>query len=400
MEFDHILIRYGELALKGKNIKYFLIRLQQNIQHKLRMFPDIKVKRTQGRMFVVLNGQQPDPIVEKLQEIFGIQSMSIAIKVDRELENIQNAVKYTVEQNGTCDTFKMNVRRADKHFPIGSQDLNRALGGYVLDTFPGIRVDVHEPELEIRVEIRTDATYITSGQVAGLGGLPVATAGKSLLLLSGGLDSPVAGYMMMKRGVEIEAVHFHSPPFTSERAKQKVLDLAEKLTTYTNKVKIHLVPFTALQEAIFKAIPESYAMTVMRRIMMRVSEEICKENKILSLTTGESLGQVASQTMESMHAINDVTSYPVLRPLVAMDKSEIISISRTIDTYDISIRPYEDCCTVFVPKAPKTRPNKLKVRNFEQGFDFSELIAEAVEKTEIIEVTDEVKAEDPLLALL
>lgn len=389
MEFDHILIRYGELALKGKNIKQFLVRLQQNIQQKLKDFPNVKVRRTQGRMFVMLNGHDPNEIIKVLQNIFGIQSMSTAIKVSDNLEQIQQASLYALQESGNVKTFKIETRRVKKSFPIRSQEMNRELGAFLLKNIDGLKVDVHNPDILVRVEIRPDATYITSKQVAGLGGLPVGTAGKSLLLLSGGIDSPVAGYQMMKRGVEIEAIHFHSPPFTSERAKQKVLDLAEKLTAYTNKVRVHLVPFTELQQQIFKEIPDSYAMTVMRRMMMRIAEVISKKHGILSFTTGESLGQVASQTMESMHTIGAVTTYPILRPLVAMDKSEIIEISKTIDTYDISIQPYEDCCTIFVPKAPKTRPDKEKVESLEERFDFSPYIEDAIDGIETIEIIDE-----------
>lgn len=231
--------------------------------------------------------------------------------------------------------------------------MNQVLGSHLLNHTTGFSVDVHKPDLEIKVEIRKEATYITSSVIPGLGGLPVGTSGKTLLLLSGGIDSPVAGFQAMKRGVEVEAIHFHSPPFTSERARQKVLDLAEKLTHYGNKVNVHIVPFTNVQQHIFREMPENYAMTIMRRMMMRISEQVCKKESILSMTTGESLGQVASQTMESMNAINEVTNYPILRPLVAMDKDDIVKISRTIDTYDISIRPYEDCCTILFQSRQK-----------------------------------------------
>lgn len=400
MEFDHILIRYGELGLKGKNIKKFLIRLQENIQHKLRSFPDIKVRRSRGRMFVLLNGTDPEPIMDKLQDVFGIKSLSLAIKVPNEAEAIKEAALYALTYGGHARTFKVSVKRIDKTFPIRSQDMNQLLGAHLLINTEGYTVDLHHPDVAIKVEIRQDATYITSSQVPGLGGLPVGTSGKTLLLLSGGIDSPVAGYLAMKRGVKIEAVHFHSPPFTSERAKQKVIDLAQKLTHYGSEIKIHLVPFTKLQQAIFKEIPDSYAMTVMRRMMLRVSERICEQEGILSMTTGESLGQVASQTMESMHAINAVTNYPVIRPLVAMDKDDIIKISHQIDTFDISIQPYEDCCTIFVPKAPKTQPKKHKVEQFESEADFTDLLEEAIQGVEIVTVNDEQKVEEDFMDLL
>lgn len=389
MQYDHILIRYGELGLKGKNIKRFIVRLQENIQHKLKAFPNVKVQRTQGRMFVLLNGHDPLPIIEKCKNIFGIQSLSLAIKVINEPEIIKEAALYALKNEENVQTFKVSVRRIDKSFPIGSQQMTQMLGGHLLANTDGYQVDVHQPELEIKVEIRNEATYITSSNVPGLGGLPVGTSGKSLLLLSGGIDSPVAGYLAMKRGVQIEAVHFHSPPFTSERAKQKVLDLAKQLTLYGNTVKVHVVPFTKLQQQIFRDIPDGYSMTVMRRMMLRICEKICEQTSILSLTTGENLGQVASQTMESMNVINEVTNYPVLRPLITMDKDDIVQLSRKINTYDISIRPYEDCCTIFVPKSPKTRPRRAKVNYLESKSDFIPLIEEAINGIEIIKITDQ-----------
>lgn len=394
IEFDHILIRYGELGLKGKNIKHFLIRLQNHIQHKLRDFEGVKVKRTQGRMFVLLNGNEPEPILEILQNVFGIKSMSLAIKVDNTLENIQAATLFAIQDEPTVKTFKISAKRTNKDFPYGSQEMNQILGGHVLVNCENLTVDVHHPDLEIKVEIRNEATYITSKVVPGLGGLPVGTSNKTLLLLSGGIDSPVAGYLAMKRGVSVEAIHFHSPPFTSERAKQKVLDIAKKLTRYGINIKIHMVPFTKLQQAIFEKIPENFAMTVMRRMMLKISEKVCHNEGIMSIATGENLGQVASQTMESMYAINAVTNLPILRPLITMDKDEIVQISREIDTFDISIRPYEDCCTVFVPKAPKTKPNKEKVEAFEAQFDYTELLNEAYDGIEVITITDEEEKND------
>ncbi|MBM7597686.1 thiamine biosynthesis protein ThiI [Virgibacillus halotolerans] len=394
MQYDHILIRYGEMALKGKNIKKFIVRLQENIQHKLKDFPDVKVKRTQGRMFVLLNGHEPEPIIEKCKQIFGIQSLSLAIKVENDLDEIKEAALYALKNNESAEKFKVAVRRINKDFPTDSQTMNQVLGSHLLANTKGYKVDVHNPDIAIKVEIRLEATYITSSVTQGLGGLPVGTSGKSLLLLSGGIDSPVAGYLAMKRGVKIEAIHFHSPPFTSERAKQKVLDLAKQLTKYGKEIKVHLVPFTKLQQAIFKEMPEGYAMTIMRRIMLRISERVCENESILSMTTGENLGQVASQTMESMHTINEVTNYPIIRPLITMDKQEIINLSEEIKTYDTSILPYEDCCTIFVPKSPKTRPRRDKVNQFESMADFTELINEAINGIEVIKVSDK-QALDP-----
>lgn len=393
-EFDHILIRYGELGIKGKNVNKFMIRLQENIQAQLRSFKGIKVKWTRGRMFVLLNGQEPEPIMDKLVNIFGIKSLSLALKTDKEPELIKQAALYALTYGKASGTFKVEVKRVNKHFPLRSQEMNQMLGSHLLTNTDNYTVDLHNPDVHLKVEIRDDATYITTSARLGLGGLPVGTSGKTLLLLSGGIDSPVAGYLAMKRGVKLEAIHFHSPPFTSERAKQKVLDLTEKLTAYGPDIHVHLVPFTELQQAIFKSIPDYYAMTAMRRAMLQISERICAARGILSLTTGESLGQVASQTMESMHVINAVTNLPIIRPLVAMDKEDIIEIAKRIDTYPISIRPYEDCCTIFVPKSPKTKPSLDKMEYFESNADFSALIEEAIAGTEMITVSESNQSED------
>jgi thiamine biosynthesis protein ThiI len=388
MEYDHILIRYGEIGLKGNNMKFFLRRLQRNIEHRLTKFPNVHVKQTRGRLLILLQGHDPQPVLESCQQVFGIHSLSLAIKVGNNLEDIKEAALYALQTSENTKTFKVSVKRVDKSFPVGSQEMNQILGGHLLKHTEGIDVNVHQPDVEVKVEIRNKATFITSGRIKGLGGLPVGTGGRSLLLLSGGIDSPVAGYLAMKRGVQIDAIHFHSPPYTSERAKQKVIDLARKLTNHGEKVNIHMVPFTRLQQEIFKQIPDSYTMTVMRRIMIRISEQVCRDQSILSMTTGESLGQVASQTMESMSAINEVTNFPILRPLLTMDKEEIIKIAQDIDTYEVSIRPYEDCCTVFMPKAPKTKPRRDKVNQFESKFDFTALIDEAINGIEVVQVSD------------
>ncbi|API90851.1 putative tRNA sulfurtransferase [Virgibacillus pantothenticus] len=387
MQYDYILIRYGEMALKGKNIKAFILRLQENIQNKLQDYKNVKVKRTQGRMFILLNGHDPEPIIDKCKHIFGIQSLSLAIKEENDPDKVKEAALYALKKNDAASTFKVTVKRINKDFPIRSQEFNHVVGKHLLTNTNGITVDVHQPDVEIKIEIRNEATYITSSVVQGAGGLPVGTSGKSLLLLSGGIDSPVAGYLAMKRGVQLEAIHFHSPPFTSERAKQKVLDLAKQLTQYGKSIQVHLVPFTKLQQEIFRQIPDGYAMTIMRRIMMRISEKVCQEQGILSITTGENLGQVASQTMESMNVINEVTNYPILRPLVAMDKTEIIDIAKKIGTYETSILPYEDCCTVFVPKSPKTKPKREKANHFEAKADLSEWVEEALQNIETIKIT-------------
>jgi thiamine biosynthesis protein ThiI len=400
MQYDHILIRYGEMALKGKNIKSFILQLQQNIQQKVKDFPGVKVKRTQGRMFVLLNGHDPEPIMDKCRHVFGIQSLSLAIRVENDVEKIKEAALYALKESSNVRKFKVTVRRINKDFPVRSQEMNQVLGSHLLINTEDFSVDVHEPDMEIKVEIRREATYITSGVIPGFGGLPVGTSGKSLLLLSGGIDSPVSGFLAMKRGVHLEAIHFHSPPFTSERAKQKVLDLSKQLTAFGGSIKIHIVPFTKLQQEIYREIPDGYAMTVMRRMMLRISEQVCEKEGILSMTTGENLGQVASQTMESMNTINAVTNYPIIRPLITMDKSEIIAISKDIGTYETSILPYEDCCTVFVPKSPKTRPRRDKTAYYESTNDFSELIEEAVREIKVMKITPDKKEDKAFEGLL
>ncbi|MHA6252006.1 tRNA uracil 4-sulfurtransferase ThiI [Oceanobacillus sp. CAU 1775] len=393
MIYDHILIRYGEMSLKGKNIRSFIVKLQENLQAKLKIFPGVKVSRTQGRMFILLNGNDPDPIMDICKQVFGIQSLSLAIKVENDIEKIKEAALIALNKGDNINTFKISTKRVNKGFPFTTQEINQQLGTHLLVNTEDITVDVHEPDIEIKIEIRGEATYITSRNERGAGGLPVGTSGKSLLLLSGGIDSPVAGYLAMKRGVQLEAIHFHSPPYTSERAKQKVIDLSRKLTEYGRPIKVHIVPFTKLQQEIFREMPDSYAMTIMRRMMFRIAEAVCENEKILSLTTGENLGQVASQTMESMHAINQVTNYPVIRPLIAMDKQDVINMAQEIGTYETSILPYEDCCTIFVPKSPKTKPRVDKVNQYESTYDFTASIEEAIEGIETIQITSKKEQE-------
>jgi tRNA uracil 4-sulfurtransferase len=386
MQYDHILIRYGELSLKGKNRKRFVERLKRNLKMKLRSFENLQIEKGRDRMFILLNGDDHDLVIEKMKDVFGIQSFSLALKTENTIEAIQEGALYAFRESGDVKTFKVTAKRSDKSFPKDSQEMNYTIGSYVLRNCDDIKVDVHNPDVNIRVEIRHDATYITCKDYAGAGGLPVGSSGRTMLMLSGGIDSPVAGYLAMKRGLTIEAVHFHSPPFTSERAKQKVMDLAQKLTRYGHHVRLHVVPFTETQKAIHKHIPENLSMTIMRRMMLRITEQLAHKNEALSITTGESLGQVASQTLESMYAINEVTNMPIIRPLVTMDKLEIIDISHKIDTYDISIRPYEDCCTVFLPAAPKTKPKRKHANRFEQYIDVEQLVEDAVEKVELIEL--------------
>lgn len=385
MHYDHILIRFGELSLKGKNKLQFVKRLRKNISRKLKGFENIEIKLTRDRIFIELHGEDHEPIIEKLKEVFGIHSFSLAVKTNSEVEAIKEASLAALkEANPAAKTFKVSARRAYKQFPIGSQELNHIIGSHILRNTENLTVDVHHPEVDVRVEVREKFTYITSYDIKGAGGLPVGSSGRVLLMLSGGIDSPVAGYLTMKRGVKVDAIHFHSPPFTSERAKQKVIDLSQELTRYGGKVTLHVVPFTDIQKEINKHIPANYSMTIMRRMMLRIAEEVARKNGMLAIATGESLGQVASQTLYSMNTINAVTNYPIIRPLIAMDKVEIMDISRKIGTYDISIRPFEDCCTIFLPSNPKTRPKLDHAIRFEQSLEIERLIKEAVEGIELL----------------
>lgn len=399
MLYDHIVIRYGELSLKGKNRKVFINQLHENVLSKLKTFTAIRVKSTRDRMTIILNDTDPKPIIQICQLIFGIQSLSLAIKTDSEAEKIKESALFALQEAEDVKTFKITTRRANKDFPIGSQTFNHTVGSHLLMNTEAITVDVHQPDIELHIDIRKEATYITSKRFKGAGGLPVGSSGKSLLLMSGGIDSPVAGYLTMRRGVQLEVVHFHSPPYTSEAAKQKVLDLAELLARFGNDVNVHIVPFTALQQKIHREVPHGYSMTVMRRMMLAISEEIAKRNRILSLTTGESLGQVASQTMESMHAINEVTNYPVIRPLIAMDKVAIIEIAKQIESYPISIRPFEDCCTIFVPNAPKTKPKRGKVVDFEAKLNVDNEREAIRNNIEVITVSANQSAKDSMAEL-
>ncbi|MFB7139885.1 tRNA uracil 4-sulfurtransferase ThiI [Gottfriedia sp. NPDC056225] len=385
MNVEYILIRYGEMTTKGKNRGRFTSILRENVSKRLKSFEKLKITTTRDRMYIKLNGEDHEKVAANLKEVFGIHTFSFARKVDTELDAIKvGALEAVNELGDSVKTFKVNVQRSYKQFPLNTPQLNRELGGYILQNTEHLTVDVHNPDVAVRVEVRDDATYITCGEEYGAGGYPVGVGGKVMLLLSGGIDSPVAAYMLLKRGVSIEAIHFESPPFTSDRAKQKVIDLSSKLTRYCRRVTLHVIPFTEIQKAIHKEMPASYTMTIMRRVMLRIAEQVSVNRKALALATGESLGQVASQTLESMHTINEVTNYPVLRPLLAMDKLEIMEIAKKIDTYDISIRPYEDCCTIFTPSNPTTKPKRDKVARFESRFDFTELINEAVSNRESI----------------
>lgn len=383
MMYDRILVRYGEISTKGRNRNKFIDRLRKNIKRALSDFPNASIQADRDRMFILLNGEDSDEVGKKLKNIFGIQSYSPAIKVEKELEKMKDAALELFKKiHRPGQTFKITAKRSDKTFELDTNGINAEFGGHILRNVEGLKVDVRKPDINLQIELRKEAAYISAETIKGAGGLPAASGGKGMLMLSGGIDSPVAGYLTMKRGLEVEGVHFFSPPFTSERAKQKVIDLSEKLAEVNGHFALHIVPFTEIQQAIHKQVPENYTMTTTRRLMLRITDAIREKQGGLAIITGESLGQVASQTLESMYAINEVTSTPIIRPLITMDKHEIMDIAHTIDTHDISIRPYEDCCTVFVPSSPKTKPRLEKIQNFESFFDFEELIQKAVEGTE------------------
>lgn len=384
MIVEYILIRYGEMTTKGKNRGRFTSILRENVRNRLKNFEKLKITATRDRMYIKLNGEDHNKVAAALKQVFGIHTFSFARKVDTDLEAIKKGALASLKELKGIKTFKVETNRSYKQFPLNTPQLNREVGGYLLQNTENISVDVHNPDVQVRVEVREDATYITCGEEYGAGGYPVGVGGKVMLLLSGGIDSPVAAYLLLKRGVTVEAIHFESPPFTSDRAKQKVTDLASKLTRYCRRVTLHVIPFTEIQKAIHKEMPASYTMTIMRRIMLQIAEKVAVERKALALATGESLGQVASQTLDSMHVINEVTNYPVLRPLLAMDKLEIMDIAKKIDTYDISIRPYEDCCTIFTPANPTTKPKREKVERYESRYDFTNLIEDAVKSRETI----------------
>lgn len=385
MKYDRILIRYGELSTKGRNRNKFVDKLKRSINRVIRNFPTATIEADRERMYIILGEEKVDDIVKGLKNIFGIQSFSPAVKVEKNVElmkEISLSLVQKLYQPGM--SFKVSAKRIDKNFELGTDQMNREFGAHLLINIPGLKVSVKQPDINLRIEVRNEAAYLYCENILGAGGYPVGSNGKAMLMLSGGIDSPVAGYLSLKRGVEIEGVHFYSPPFTSERAKQKVIDLTEKLANISGTIALHVVPFTEIQQMIQDQVPSNYTMTTTRRLMLRITDEIRRRQNGLAIITGESLGQVASQTLESMYTINQVTNTPILRPLVMMDKTEIIGLAQQIDTYDISIRPYEDCCTIFVPSSPKTKPKLDKVEHFESFVDFEPYIQKAVENTELL----------------
>lgn len=397
MNADHILVRFGELTTKGKNRKNFTRKLLKNTKEILEGFPALTYELTFDHIYILLNGEDPEAVAKKLQTVFGIHSFSICYKMEADLEKVKEVVAEVIEKNeGT--TFKIDTKRNDKTYPMTSLEMNRAIAGYVFHhTTKDLKVDVHHPEILVRVEYRKDYAYVMDNIIPGAGGYPVGIGGKALLMLSGGIDSPVAGYLMMKRGVDIQCIHYASPPYTNELAREKVLDLVNVLKEYTHgKITVHIVPFTKLQLSVYDHCDESYAMTVMRRMMYRVAQGVANKNHCLAIVNGESIGQVASQTLDSMNTINQVITMPVIRPVACMDKLEIIGIAEKINTYDISIRPYEDCCTIFTPHNPATKPKAYKAEAYEAQWDFASEVQECIENVETVIVDANYKNEEDL----
>ena len=386
-----ILIKYGELTTKKANRLLFIKHLENDIKTKLKGY-NINIIKDNSRMFIEVDNNFEE-VISILKKVFGIHEIVIAYKVKTDVDTIKESVLEVVSKI-PFKTFKVETKRSYKEFPYTSMEFNNAIGGLILKSIDNISVDVHNPEYELKIEIRNDYTYIYDREIKGSGGYPSKVAGKGLLMLSGGIDSPVSGYLAMKRGIELECIYFESPPHTSPEAKNKVKSLVERLCDYQTTIKLHVVNFTKIQEEIYKNAESSYMITIMRRMMYRICEKVLKNNNMYILINGESVGQVASQTITSMNVINSVTNIPVLRPVCCMDKLEIIDIAKKIDTYNISILPYEDCCTIFLPKHPVINPCIDKCLLYESLFNYEELIDEAVNNIETIKIDKTTKKFD------
>ncbi len=393
MQFDHLLVRYGELTLKGTNRKMFVNQLKDNVKRALIPLRGYHVKGKRDRMYIELSPEADiNEIIQRLSKVYGIKSISPVIKIDKNEEKINQSAIQLSQDFVKGSTFKVDVKRVDKSFRLDTYELQRQVGGAILKENNNITVNVKNPDYEIKIEVRMDAIYIYEKVIAGAGGLPVGTGGKTLLMLSGGIDSPVAGIEVMKRGVTVEAIHFHSPPFTSEKAKDKVIELTRILAERVGPIKLHLVPFTEIQKQINKVVHPRYTMTSTRRMMMRISDKVVHQINANAIVNGENLGQVASQTLKSMYAINHVTATPVLRPLLTLDKEDIIKKAKELGTFETSIQPYEDCCTIFTPKNPVIEPDFDKVVKYESVFNFDEMIENAVENIETLTIDQNYKS--------
>lgn len=383
-----LLIRYGEIHLKGLNRPFFERKLIEGIERAL-SWGDVTVRKVQGRIYVWgIKPEQREQALDALTRVFGLHSVSPALAVDKDYPSILRAAAGLLGEmleNTPKRTFKVFARRSDKQFPIRSDELSRELGHDLLERCPGLSVDVHSPEIKVCVEVREQA-FIYTDEIMGAGGMPSGTAGRAALLISGGIDSPVAGYMMAKRGLTLSAVHFFSYPYTSERARDKVVELARLVSRYAGRIRLHLVPFTEIQLAIYEKCPSKETTVLMRRLMMRIAERIAQEDGAKALITGESLGQVASQTLESLCVTDDAVNMPVFRPLIGFDKDDIVNIAKRIGTFETSILPYEDCCTVFVPQHPVTKPDVEQLRRSEAMVDFTDMVEAAMRNRELVEI--------------
>lgn len=398
MKYDLIVVRLGEVTTKGRNRARFEGLLLSRIREALAPWTRLAFERGYGRFYIRLNGESFEAVSERLKDVFGVHSFSPAVRTGHDLQEVREAALAVMNEIRPAPrTFKVTVRRAWKGYPHDSQEMNHLIGAHVLRNTPNLKVDVHHPDVELKADIQPEGVYLTSGSIPGAGGFPLGMNGKAMLLLSGGIDSPVAGWLAMRKGLEVEAVHFHSYPFTSQQATDKVVALTQRLAYYGGRIKLHLVPFTELQTRMAQSGHDHLIITLMRRSMLRIAERLAEKSGAQALVTGDSLGQVASQTLGSMNVIGRTVSLPLLRPLVMMDKQEIIQIAERIGTFETSILPYEDCCTLFVPKSPATNPNLRIVEKVERllGSDLERLIDEAVAGTETVLMTSRGRASQP-----
>ena len=385
IQYDHIIVRYGELSTKGKNRKEFTKQLTSNIKKRLKDHEALTYNMLHDGLFIKLNGEDYEVIKKELKDVFGYSYFAGAIRVGRDIEDVKK-VTLELARKHNARTFKVATKRHDKNYPLISDEINRAVAGNILHN-SDLLVDVHNPDLMLYVSVDKDFIYVMDEKVKGGGGYPTGINGMAMVMMSGGIDSPVAAYMTMKRGLKIECLHFASEPYTSKQALQKVLTLAEKLSVAQEEINVHIIPFTDLQLAIYKNVDEPYCITIMRRMMYRIADRLCKQRHIGVITNGESIGQVASQTPESISVIGKVADTLILRPLCMMDKLEIIDIAKRIDTYETSILPYEDCCTIFDPKNPVTKPKEDKCLHYESLFDFETLVEECINNDKIVKVS-------------
>lgn len=389
-----ILIKYGELTTKKDNRKEFINILSNNLHEKLKNY-DVKIIKEYARMYIYFNEDDKNNVLNVLKNTFGIHAFNLCYKVNTNIDDIKNMVlkKLSLE---SFKTFKVVTKRRDKNFEISSMDFNNVIGGHILKNIKNVSVDVHNPDVYVNIEINKDDTYIYFNDIKGLGGYPVGVQKKGLLMLSGGIDSPVAGYLALKRGIKLDAIYFEAIPHTSLNAREKVISLANELLKYTTNINLYVVPITKLQESIYKNIDSTYMITILRRMMYRIAEEIAKEKECLILVNGESIGQVASQTLSSINAINRVVSIPIIRPVACFDKLEIIDIAKRINTYNTSILPYEDCCTIFVPKHPVINPKIEKCEYYESLIDYKTMIDECIKNTFVVKINENKKINDLL----